>query len=115
MIVAALLVAATLGEVPPLPARGQRFCTDVTATPGEVVVSTLTGVRIVSATRSGFRSGPSIRFGEAFLCGQVATRPSGAGVAAGTVGGAVVVSVRDPGGGWGAPMTLAPGSTEARP
>src|SRR5690349_275993 len=111
LLVAALVAApsagaATLTEAPPLVAHGNRYCVDVTDTPGEVVVATRDGVRFVHASRTGLRAGTAIRFGEGFQCGSVATRPSGAGVIAGKVNDTVVVSVRDPGGAWGAPVRL---------
>src|SRR3954454_3617893 len=93
-LLAALMVAApgagaaTLTEAPPLLLRGDRYCVDVTDTPGEVVVPNRDGVRLVRATRNGFQSGSAVKLGRGFECGSIATRPSGAGVVAGTVNGA---------------------------
>ena len=69
-LLAAALIAApgasavTLTEAPPLVLRGDRYCVDVTDTPGEVVVPTRDGVRFVQATRTGLQPGsgsPSAR------------------------------------------------------
>ncbi len=114
-LLGASLIAAPTGltEAPPLVLRGDRYCVDVTDTPGEVVAPARDGVRFVRATRSGLQPGPTIKLGEGFRCEAIATSPTGAGVIAGTVGGTLVVAVRDPGGAWSAPVTLAGGDTEA--
>lgn len=101
--------SAALGQVEPLALRGSSECVAPTGTPGEIVVPTKDGVRFVQATREGLKPGASVPLGgESFDCPSVVTRPSGAGVIAARASGSsgIVVVVRDPGGAWGAPVTI---------
>ena len=102
--------AAAIGQVEPLAFRGYDDCVQATGRPGELVVPATDGVRFVQATREGLKAGPALRLAKRFECGSVVSRANGAGVIAGAPRdeSAVVVSVREPGGGaWGARVTIA--------
>lgn len=101
--------SATLGQVEPLTLRANSECVGPTGMPGEIAVPTMDGVRFVQATREGLKPGATVSLGgESYDCPSVVTRPTGAGVIAGRAPGSngVVVVVRDPGGGWSAPVTI---------
>lgn len=108
--VAPAAAAADIGQVEPLTFRGYEDCVHATGRPGELAVPATDGVRFVQATREGLKAGPALRLARRFECGSIVSRANGAGVIAGTPRDetAVVVSVREPGGGmWGAPVTIA--------
>ena len=115
LAVAVLLVApagatAAIGQVEPLTVRGSEDCVHATGRPGELALPATAGVRFAQATREGLQVGPRIELAERFECGSVVSRANGAGVIAGAPRdeSAVVVSVREPGGGaWSAPVTIA--------
>ncbi len=113
-VLAAPANAADLGELTPLSVRGSEDCGGPTGAPGELVVRTTTGVRFVTATRAGFQPGQALNLGKGFACSVVKVRPSGAGVVVGQLDGRIVAVVRDPGGAWGAPLTVVP-ITETSP
>src|SRR5690349_24609223 len=104
--------AADLGELTPLDVRGSGDCAGPTGAPGELVVRTTTGVRFVTATRTGFQLGQALDLGKGFICTTVKVRPSGAGVIAGQLNGETVAVVRDPGGTWSAPLPIDDGIRE---
>jgi hypothetical protein len=103
---------AAIGQVDPLTVRGYGYddCVQATGRPGELALPSTDGVRFAQATREGLKAGPPMKLAKRFECGSVVSRANGAGVIAGAPrdDGAVVVSVREPGGGaWSAPVTIA--------
>ena len=112
-LVALALLAATpatagaqFGQVEPLTLRGDDDCVRTTGAPGELALPATDGVRFAQATRAGVRLGRTVAMGKGFECSAAVTRASGAGVIAGELSDSVAVSVRTPGGDWGAPMAI---------
>src|SRR4051794_8075739 len=100
---------AAVGQVEPLIVRGYDDCVHATGRTGELGLPATDGVRFVQATRDGLRVGPRIKLAKGFECGSVVSRLNGAGVIAGAPRDehAVVVSVREPGGGaWSVPVSI---------
>lgn len=114
LLASALLLApasahADFTETPTYDFTGEPSCMAPTGAPGEVAIGSTSGARFLQATRAGFVPAGEIKAGEGFSCGAIASRPSGAGVIAGTqfYGDSVVAVVRDPGGTWGEPVSVA--------
>lgn len=114
LLASALLLApasahADFSETPTYDFTGEPSCMAPTGAPGEVAIGSTSGARFLQATRTGFVPAGEIKAGEGFSCGSIASRPSGAGVIAGTqfYGDSVVAVVRDPGGTWGTPVAVA--------
>jgi hypothetical protein len=99
--------AAPFGELPfQTVARGVS-CVRATGMPGELVAWAPDGARVLRATPSGLSASTTVPLGRATGCPQAAAQPSGAGVIATPVEGGISVALREPGGGWGAPVTVA--------
>ncbi|MDA0183497.1 hypothetical protein OJ997_24525 [Solirubrobacter phytolaccae] len=114
LISAALLLVpasaeASFTEAPAYDFVGEPSCLNATGLPGEVAIGSKSGARFLQATRTGFVAAGEVKAGEGFDCSTIEARPSGAGVIAGTQfnGDSVVAVVRDPGGAWSAPLTVA--------
>ena len=114
LLLSALLLApasaqADFTETPTYDFKGEPSCLAPTGPPGEVAIGTTTGARLLQATRAGFVPAGEVKAGEGFTCGSIVARPSGAGVIAGTkyYGDSVVAVVRDPGGTWSEPLSVA--------
>jgi hypothetical protein len=105
--------AAPFGEPPYTPVPGNATCLRATGVPGELVRWSPTGARFVQAGASGFTAGAEVRAGgEIAACPAVAAQPGGAGVLAlirpdGSGRTILGVALREPGGAWSAPATLA--------
>ncbi|RKQ90662.1 hypothetical protein C8N24_0475 [Solirubrobacter pauli] len=108
--------SAALGQVEPVKVSQDESCLGATGRPGEISSPTTSGVRFFVATREGLKPGGRVQLADGqFRCEAVAGKPTGAGVIVGqsytpTVEGEtderIVASLRDPGGAWGAPVTI---------
>ena len=114
LLLSALLLApasaqADFAETPIYDFKGEPSCLAPTGAPGEVAIGNSNGARLLQATRAGFVPAGDVKAGEGFTCGSIVARPSGAGVIAGTqyYGDSVVAVVRDPGGAWSEPLSIA--------
>ena len=114
LFLSALLLApasahADFAETPTYGFTGEPSCVAPTGAPGEVAIGSSSGASFLQATRTGYAPAGEVKAGEGFTCGTVVSRPSGAGVIAGTqyYGDSVVAVVRDPGGTWSAPISVA--------
>ena len=114
LLLSALLLApasaqADFSETPIYDFKGEPSCLAPTGAPGEVAIGNSHGARLLQATRAGFVPAGDVKAGEGFTCGSIVARPSGAGVIAGTqyYGDSVVAVVRDPGGAWSEPLSIA--------
>ena len=114
LVLSAVLLApasaqADFAETPIYDFKGEPSCLAPTGAPGEVAIGNSNGARLLQATRAGFVPAGEVKAGEGFTCGSIVARPSGAGVIAGTqyYGDSVVAVVRDPGGAWSEPLSIA--------
>jgi hypothetical protein len=113
LLVPATASAAPFGEVPSAPVSGSATCLRATGAPGELMRSSPTGARFLTATAAGIADAGVVSIGNAEAeCPQVAARPDGAGVVA-QAGAGLWVATREPGGAWGAPAKLAQEASRA--
>ncbi len=92
--------------MPITPAGGTATCLRATGVPGELTRWAPGGMRILRADAGGLEPVGDVRLGAIIGCPGVAADPDGAAVMAAPVKGGLSVALRDPGGGWGAPVTL---------
>ena len=118
---AALLLLATafpatasadpFGRLPFLPVASAATCLRSTGVPGELARWTPAGIELLLADAGGLTPTAEVALGSSRICPEIAGRPNGAAVAAAVVKRgsttSVRVAVRDPGGTFGAPVTLA--------
>ena len=107
--------AAPFGEVAFRPVGGTAACLRATGAPGELVRSTSTGVQFLQASAGGLTPVADVAAeGSVAACPQAAARPNGARILAFAIGSEgegdafVRVSLREPGGGWGAHTDVVP-------
>jgi hypothetical protein len=99
--------AAPFAELPFRPVTSSAVCLAPTGAPGGLVRWTPKGAELLEATAAGLVPRAEFALGSLETCPAAAEDPSGAGVIAGATRRGVKVAVRDPGGGWGAPVTFA--------
>src|SRR4051812_32811760 len=105
---AAAAEAAPFGELTPLTVKHPARCLRATGTPGDVVRWAPDGAEIVQATASGFGAPVHIDLGERFgECPTAVAQPSGAALVMKLRYDGIGVAVRDPGGTFAPPQTLA--------
>ncbi len=99
--------AAPFGELPFRPVEGSATCLQATGVPGELVRWTRDGVEFLHARADGLAAAGTLAIGSTNRCPAVASHAGGAAVVAASTTEGVRVAVREPGGTWGAPVTLA--------
>ncbi len=110
--VLALLAAAparadTFGELPFRPVAGVATCVRATGAPGELSRWTKDGIELLRADAGGPVPAGTVPLGGAALsCPVISGHPGGAAIAAVLRRGDVRVALREPGGRFGAPVTL---------
>ncbi len=99
--------AAPFGELPFRPVDSSAACLQATGAPGELMRWTRDGVEFLHARADGLTPAGTLAVGTTNRCPTVAGHAGGAAVVAAASSDGVRVVVRDPGGAWGAPVTLA--------
>jgi hypothetical protein len=114
VLLASLALTPPLAEAPQmvLPGKSYGGCPGATGVPGEVAIESSRGVRFLQASREGLRVREELELGGDTVCPEVSRRANGVGVVAAQRLGAgsgdeVVATVRDPGGAWRPPVSLA--------
>src|SRR4051812_5237233 len=108
LLMPAAAEAAPFGELPAQPVANPARCLRATGTPGDVVRWAPDGAEIVQATASGFGAPVHIDLGERFgECPTAVAQPSGAALVMKLRYDGIGVAVRDPGGTFAPPQTLA--------
>jgi hypothetical protein len=113
LIAAALLLAlpgsasaAPFGELPFRPVSGAATCLQATGAPGELVRWVAAGAEVLQARPDGLVPVATVGLGKLRDCPAVADA-SGWGVLAGPTASGVQIALREPGGAWGPPVTIA--------
>jgi hypothetical protein len=110
LLAAAPAQADPFGELPYRQLSGVATCLRPTGVPGELTRWTKDGFELLRADDAGLTATGEVRLGESLNCAEVAGRPNGAAIAAvvarGKDGYVVRATVRDPGQGFGVPVTL---------
>lgn len=98
--------AAPFGELPFRSAAGAATCLAPTGTPGELARWTWRGAELLQASPTGLTPTGTIPLGSTGTCPEVEAHAGGGGVVAALGERGLRVAVRDPGGSFGAPVTL---------
>ena len=106
--------SASFGELPFRPVSGAPVCLAPTGTPGGLVRWTPQGAELLDATAAGLVPQTALALGALRTCPAAAIDASGAGVVAGGTSKGLRVAVRDPGGGWAAPVSLSSARAASR-
>ena len=112
LLVPASASAAPFTETPPTTVQGLARCAHSTATPDTLAVTSDEGFALLRANPAGLTSADPGSLEAQFACVSVAARPNGAGLAVGTAApesataNAYVARLKEPGGTWGAPLTI---------
>ena len=107
LVLPASASAAPFGELPLRPVSGSATCLRATGAPGELVRWTRDGVEVLAVGPAGPVPVATIGLGRLRGCPAAASDPGGAAVIAGATEAGIRISLREPGGTWGAPLTLA--------
>ena len=98
--------AAPFGELPFRPVSGAATCLRATGAPAELVRWVRDGAEVLTARPEGLVPQATVPLGDLQGCPSMASEAGGAAVIAGPLRTGVRVAVREPGGGWGAPITF---------
>jgi hypothetical protein len=113
LITAALLfaapataTAAPFGELPFRPVSGAATCLQATGAPGELVRWVRDGAEVLEARADGLVPVTTVPLGKLRDCPAAAGDAGGAAILAAPTADGIRIALREPGGTWGAPITV---------